>query len=379
MTLKVAIRHTVGAFALDVAFDAPGGVTALFGRSGAGKTSVIRAVAGLMRPDEGTIEASGRVLFDSAAGVNVPPNRRRIGVVFQDARLFPHLSVAGNLAFARWVGRAPQRGAEARVVELLGLGGLMRRRPAALSGGERQRVAMARTLLSAPDLLLLDEPLASLDEARKGEIMPYLERLRDDVGIPMIYVSHSVSEVVRLADRVVVLSEGRSVAVGPAARVFAQRGALGARDAGAVLEGVITGHEPADGLTALLLDGELGLTLPAVAAPVGARVRLRVPAADVMIARERPQGLSTRNILPARVDAIASGDGPGALVTLALGEAGAAVLVARVTQQAARTLELSEGARCYAVLKAFAAPAEDVTVVGPAEPNYSARLSGNGS
>jgi molybdate transport system ATP-binding protein len=198
MSLSVRLCHRFGGFDLDLAFDAPGGVTALFGRSGAGKTTVINAVAGLLRPDAGRIVAAGRVLLDTGAGVNLPAHRRRIGYVFQDARLFPHLTVRQNLLYGRWFGGRRDGPGLDRIVALLGIGGLLPRRPATLSGGEKARVAIGRAILSNPDLLALDEPLAALDEARRAEILPYLERLRDDLGLPMLYVSHALAEVARL-------------------------------------------------------------------------------------------------------------------------------------------------------------------------------------
>jgi molybdate transport system ATP-binding protein len=215
--LSVAITKRLGDFALDAAFDSAGGVTALFGPSGSGKTSVINMIAGLMRPDEGRITLDGDVLFDAAASINVRPWKRRIGTVFQDGRLFPHLSVRHNLDYGRWMsGFAADPSAFAHAVELLDIGHLLDRRPGKLSGGERQRVAFGRALLMRPRLLLLDEPLASLDAARKAEILPYLERLRDDSRLPMIYVSHDASEVARIATDVVRLEDGRVVATGGA-------------------------------------------------------------------------------------------------------------------------------------------------------------------
>jgi molybdate transport system ATP-binding protein len=201
--LDVRIQHQFGDFTLDVAFTAPPGLTAITGPSGAGKTSIINAVAGLFRPDAGEVRFQGELLF--GPGVFVPPHKRRFGYVFQDARLFPHLTVRQNLAFGAWfAGGAAEMG---RVVDLLGIGGLLARRPAALSGGEKQRVALGRALLAQPRMLLMDEPLASLDTARKDEILPYLERLRD-AGTPVLYVSHAPDEVARLATTVIHIRDG---------------------------------------------------------------------------------------------------------------------------------------------------------------------------
>jgi molybdate transport system ATP-binding protein len=208
------MHKTLGVFKLDVGFEAAG-VTALFGPSGSGKTSLINMIAGLMTPDAGRLTLDGEVLFDAARGVNVKPWKRRIGTVFQEGRLFPHLSVKHNLDYGRWMSGLPADGtAFAHTVELLDIGHLIGRRPGKLSGGERQRIAIGRALLMKPRLLLLDEPLASLDAARKAEILPYLERLRDDAGVPMIYVSHDAGEVARISTHVVRLKDGAITASG---------------------------------------------------------------------------------------------------------------------------------------------------------------------
>ncbi len=213
--LSVEVEKRFRDFSLAVSFETAGGATALFGPSGAGKTTVINMIAGLMRPDRGRIALDGETLFDTAARIEVPAFRRRIGVVFQEGRLFPHLSVKHNLDYGRWMsGLAADAQAFAHVVELLDIGHLLDRRPGKLSGGERQRVSVGRALLMRPRLLLLDEPLASLDAARKGEILPYLERLHDEARVPMIYVSHDATEVRRLATRVVMLDGGRVTAAG---------------------------------------------------------------------------------------------------------------------------------------------------------------------
>ncbi|MEI8274875.1 MAG: molybdenum ABC transporter ATP-binding protein [Hyphomicrobiales bacterium] len=213
--LTVAVEKNLGAFSIDARFDSEGGVTALFGPSGAGKTSIINMIAGLMTPDSGRIAHDGVVLFDSAAGIDMKAAQRRIGTVFQDGRLFPHMSIRHNLDYGRWMGGyAKDPAAFAHAVALLDIGHLLDRRPGKLSGGERQRVAVGRALLMRPRLLLLDEPLASLDAGRKDDILPYLERLRDEAKVPMIYVSHDASEVKRIASRVVRIESGKVAAVG---------------------------------------------------------------------------------------------------------------------------------------------------------------------
>jgi molybdate transport system ATP-binding protein len=213
--LQVDVKKRLDTFTIDVAFESRSGVTGLFGTSGAGKSSLVNMIAGLLRPDRGRIVIDDAVMDDSAEHIHVPPYRRRIGYVFQDARLFPHFSVRGNLDYGRRMNGLPvDAAAETRIVDLLGIGPLLDRRPGALSGGERQRVALARALLTKPKLLLMDEPLGSLDAERKSEILPYLVRLRDDAGVPMVYVSHDVSELHLLASHVVVLKQGRVAASG---------------------------------------------------------------------------------------------------------------------------------------------------------------------
>ena len=213
--LAVNVEKTLGALKLAVRFETAGGATALFGPSGAGKTTVVNMIAGLLKPDRGSIMLDGEVLFDGAKGIDEPPHRRHIGYVFQEGRLFPHLSVRQNLDYGRRMRRHPRSAEEfARVVDMLGIAGLLDRRPRSLSGGERQRVAIGRALLMRPRLLLLDEPLASLDAAHKRDILPYLIRLRDSANVPMVYVSHAAAEVRRIATTVVLLDAGHVVASG---------------------------------------------------------------------------------------------------------------------------------------------------------------------
>ncbi|MBF9041949.1 molybdenum ABC transporter ATP-binding protein [Rhodobacterales bacterium HKCCE4037] len=344
--LEVALRHDFNGFTLDVAFEAPAGVTCLFGRSGAGKTSVVRAVAGLLQADEARISVAGERLD------GLPVHRRGIGYVFQEPRLFPHMSVAGNLGYAR-SGMDP-----APVVEMLGIGHLLERRPAALSGGEAQRAAIGRALLSRPRLLLLDEPLAALDEARKAEILPYLERLRDAAGVPMLYVSHSVAEVARLATTLVALENGRVVRVGPAAEVLSDPDVapvIGIREAGAILAARVVAHHE-DGLSELAAAGGT-FWLPKVAAAVGSEVRVRIEAQDVMLSAARPEGISALNVLPIRISTLREGEGPGVMVQLVAGEER---LLARVTHRSARAMGLAEGWQGYAVVKSVAVASGNV-------------------
>ncbi|WP_254796785.1 molybdenum ABC transporter ATP-binding protein [Sulfitobacter albidus] len=350
--MKLALTHRFEGFTLDLALEAGPGVTALFGRSGAGKSTVVKAVAGLLRPDRGLLQIGGETLMDTAAGLHVPPHKRRFGTVFQDARLFPHLTVAQNLDFGTRYARGPVV-ARDDVVDLLGIAELMARLPHHLSGGERQRVALGRALLSGPRMLLMDEPLASLDAPRRAEILPYLERLRDGpLGLPILYVSHAIEEIARLADRLVLMEAGRITAQGALRDVLADPAAvplLGVREAGAVLTATVQAHD-ADGLSMLRIDAGT-LTLPGVAAPVGARVRLRIKAQDVMLARHRPEGISALNVLPVTITGIRRGDGPGAAVVLA---AGNDTLLARVTGRAVTEMGLAKGQSCFAILKSTA-------------------------
>ena len=367
MTLSVSLRHQFSGVSLDVSFDAPPGVTVLFGRSGSGKTTVVNAVAGLLRPDQALIRLEGRVLTDTGARQHVAPHRRRIGYVFQDPRLFPHLSVRQNLRYGRWF--APRAKADPfdRIVDLLGIADLLHRRPGALSGGEKSRVALGRALLSEPQLLLMDEPLAALDDQRKAEILPYLERLRDELQVPMLYVTHSAAELARLATTLVLLEQGRVRHAGPVAAMLADPDLaplLGLREAGAVIGARIAAQE-GDGLTRLHTSGG-ALFLPRVVGELGDALSIRIHAQDVMLARHRPEGLSALNILPATVRLVRMGEGPGALVQLQIGED---LILARITRRSAETMGLVPGTGCFAILKSVAVARGDVGLrAGPDGP-----------
>src|SRR6185295_15117950 len=343
MSSGIQLRHRLDAFQLDAAFEfgnSPG-VSALFGPSGAGKSTIINAIAGLIAPEFGRIVINGETLLDTERGLSVPARARRIGVVFQDTRLFPHLDVQGNLLYGSR--RAPVKSDASRtaaVVGLLGLEGLLNRRPRTLSGGERSRVALGRALLMNPRALLLDEPLAALDAARKAEILPYLERLVHETQIPMLYVSHSLDEVARLADRMIVIDKGRVVAEGSVFDLSARLDLVAGSPLlpGVILQAKIAAHDEAHALTELELAGE-SVVVPRIAKAIGETVRIRIDAPDVMLALSRPEGVSANNILPVLVTAIEQ-TGPNADVQLALKEAR---LVARITRRSLERLALKPG------------------------------------
>jgi molybdate transport system ATP-binding protein len=348
--LEVRVEARLGDFHLDAAFEgAAEGVTILFGPSGAGKSSVLAAVAGAVRPDAGRIALGGAVLFDSAAGVDTLMERRRIGWVFQDARLFPHLSVEANLRFG--LKRAPPGPIRFdTVVDVLGVGHLLHRRPRDLSGGERQRVGLGRALLSQPRLLLMDEPLAALDARRRAEILPFFETIRSSFGVPILYVTHSLAEAVRLGDRMAVMAGGRVLAQGSLAEVVSrpdlQLGGSHARD-GAALDGVVRGQE--HGLT-LIEAGGWTIRTPRVALEPGARVRLFVLARDVMVALDPPQRISARNVLAGRISGLVMWE-DRAMVRM---EHEGQTLLAALTPDAVDALGLLQGMDVWAVVKSVA-------------------------
>lgn len=353
--LEVAVLVRRGSFVLDACFAAPRpGVTALFGRSGSGKSTLVGALCGLLRGAQGTIRIGGEAWLDSARGVEVPAERRHVGCVFQEPRLFPHLDVAGNLDYAarRARGRTPiVRRDEA--VELLGLEALLARRVAALSGGERSRVALGRALLSQPRLLVLDEPLASLDAPRREEILPYLERLRDHSALSMVYVSHDYDEVLRLAGHVVLLDAGRVRASGSPAGLSLQPALVsmvGLEHAGAVVEGCVEAIDAAGGLATVRV-GAQRLLLPGEGLVAGRAARVLVPARDVLLATVAPQGLSVRNRWPCTVVAVEADARGTALVSV---DAAGTTLLARVTVAAVTELDLRPGRSVQALIKAEA-------------------------
>lgn len=344
-----------GGFTLDVDLALPGsGITALFGASGSGKTTLLRCVAGLERAG-GVVHVAGSDWQDDARGLFVPTWQRSLGYVFQEASLFDHLDVAGNLAYARRRSRSGAVGGLglAAAVELLGIGHVLRSRPAQLSGGERQRVAIARALATDPRVLLLDEPLASLDAPRRQELLPWLERLRDESRIPMLYVTHSLDEVARLADTLVVLAQGRVLAVGPADQGLVRLDLQGqwGEDAGALLHAEVVGRDPQWHLAQVAFPGgDLWLADPGL--PPGAAVRVRVLARDISLALVPPGPSSIQNVLRCEVRAIAPAAHPSqTLVQLACGPT---LLAARITARAVHDLHLAPGREVWAQVKSVA-------------------------
>ena len=355
--IRARFKLAYPGFQLDVDLDLPGrGVTALFGPSGCGKTSCLRVIAGLQRAtpeDLSQIAVNGDIWQDDSRGVFVPVHQRALGFVFQDTNLFAHLTVAQNLAFGmKRVAPAQRRVSLDQATHLLGIEHLLQRRPDALSGGERQRVAIARAVATTPRILLLDEPLAALDASRKAEILPYLERLHNELDIPVLYVSHAIDEVARLADSMVLLDAGHVVASGPIDELLTRLDLPLAHGdaAGAVLSATVLDHDAQDHLSSARFSGGL-LSLPMQRAAIGQTLRVRVQARDVSLTLEKHSGTSILNILPVTVTAL-SADSPGQ-VMVAL-DAGGCALLARVTARSARALQLTPGQQLYAQIKGVA-------------------------
>ncbi|HXC20201.1 MAG TPA: molybdenum ABC transporter ATP-binding protein [Steroidobacteraceae bacterium] len=350
--LQVAATKHLGAFTLDARFELPTpGVVALFGRSGCGKSTLINVIAGLLDADSGRIALDDVVLLDTGQHVDVAPERRRIGYVFQESRLFPHFDVAGNLRYAARRAGSPRFVGFDLVVDLLDLKLLMKRRAHQLSGGERQRVAIGRALLSQPRLLLLDEPLASLDASRREEVLPYLEILRDQLAIPMVYVSHNFDEVLRLATHLVLMECGSTTAQGGIGEMSLNPGVraiIGAEAVGAIVEGTVLGTDAASGLTRVGVGGG-ELKVPAAAAAAGAKLRVQLLARDLIVATREPQHLSVRNILRGVVTAVTGDEGDADLIAI---DIGGTIIMARVTRAATRELKLTAGLPVWALVKA---------------------------
>lgn len=335
------------------------GIVALFGKSGCGKTSIVNMIAGLLRPDSGKVAIDGRVLFDSSAGIDMPPHKRDVGYVFQDARLFPHMSVKSNLLYGAGRGSA-SRFALDQITALLDIGHLLARRPGELSGGEKQRVSIGRTILSNPRVLLMDEPLASLDGARKAEILPFIQRLRDELGLPIVYVSHSIEEVVRLADVMVLIDDGRVAASGDVGEITSRLDLYpltGRYEAGSVIAATVKEQDRDYGLTILDTPGG-DVRVPQLALSKGQSLRLRIRARDVALATERPSGTSFQNILKGTVREVGErihtrGDAAADAMVEVSVDIGAPLRV-RITRKSFDELELKIGSPVFALIKAVA-------------------------
>lgn len=351
--LHVEVVARFGSFRLNANFTSGPGLTAIFGPSGCGKTSLINVLAGLHRPERGRVAVDGKILFDSSQNVNLPPHRRRLGYVFQDSRLFPHLSVRANLTYGmRWVAKPDRHQDFDRIVQLLNLATLLARRPGTLSGGEKQRVAIGRALLASPRLLLMDEPLASLDVVQKTEILPFIERLRDELTLPIAFVSHSVEEVVRLADTLVILSEGNTVECGPVEDVMSRIDlpqVAHLYEAGAAIAVIVEGHDDVFELTKLSFAGRT-LTVPRLPLPAGTRMRIRIRARDVALSLTRPEAISVLNVLEGRIAEIGNVDGSQVDVLVDVG----CPVIARITRKSFHDLDLKPNQPVFALVKAVA-------------------------
>jgi len=353
--ISVNIACQLGKFSLAAEFETTTpGITAIFGRSGAGKTSIVNALAGLLHPASGRIEIDGHVLLDTAKRINLAPEKRRLGYVFQESRLFPHYSVRRNLTYGmRRTPAADRRVDFDDVVGVLGIETLLDRKPRSLSGGERQRVALGRALLTSPNLLLMDEPLASLDIARKQEILPFIERLRDHFDIPIVYVSHDMDEIIRLADTLVLIDEGQVAAVGSVEDLTSRldlRPLTGRYEAGSVIAAEVAGHDDEFSLTELSFTGGI-FRLPRINNPIGTGVRVRIRARDVSLALSQPEGVSELNVFKGRIMEVdrdqLGGSEPQIDIRVDIG----VPLWVRITRRAVHDLNLREGSEVYTLVK----------------------------
>jgi molybdate transport system ATP-binding protein len=355
--IDVRLNIAYSGFSLDVDLNLPGrGVTALYGHSGSGKTTCLRCIAGLERAEQGFIRINDEIWQDSANGIFVPPHKRALGYVFQEASLFPHLSVLANLQFGlKRIARSQRRVDMAQATELLGIGHLLERHPQHLSGGERQRVGIARALLTSPKLLLMDEPLAALDSQRKSEILPYLQRLHDELDIPLLYVSHAQDEVARLADHLVLLSEGKALASGPIGETLARLDlpmAMG-DDAGVIIEGQVSAYDAEYQLLSLQLPAtDMSIRVTHAPMAVGQALRCKVHARDISLTLHNSEVSSILNRLPVTVVSEQSADN-AAHVLIRL-DAGGTPLLARITRYSRDQLGVHPGQPLWAQIKAVA-------------------------
>jgi len=375
--IEVAVEKQLGDFDVHARFVAPAaGIIALHGPSGSGKTTLVNAIAGLVTPDRGRIVINGETLYSSSDGVDQPSRRRRVGYVFQEARLFPHFSVRGNLCYG--TRRNPGDAALSldTVVRLLGLEQLLERRPGRLSGGEKQRVAIGRALLSQPRILLMDEPLAALDDARKAEILPFIERVHDELNIPIVYVSHDMEENIRLADTLVLVAAGRVAAAGPIEDLTSRldlRELTGRYDAGAVIRGTVAGHDLSFGLSEIAFPGGR-LRVAQLDRPLRSPVRVRISANDVALAAVKPEQVSIRNVLAATVIELAPDQANANVVAVRLqvGTPDKGIqLWSRITFRASRELSLAAGKPVFALVKAVALDRSNYVSVAQSDANKS--------
>lgn len=368
--LDIHLKKDYGNFTVETDFTSEGhGVTALFGHSGSGKTSIINMIAGLVQPDQGRIVIDDRCVFDRARGINLKPEKRRFGYVFQDGRLFPHLSIRSNLIYGMRRVKPGDRYIQFdQVVDLLDIEPLLERHPATLSGGEKQRVAIGRSLLTSPELLLMDEPLASLDAARKKEVLPFIGRLSSELSVPILYVSHSMDEILNLADTLVFLSQGKTMAVDSLEAVTSRpdfQQIAGPMESGVVLSTLVQGHDSERGLTRMEFPGGV-LKVPIMGAAVGQKVRIRIHPRDVAVALKRPCQTSFQNIFPATVTDVMKARNGNDLVNVNLNmssptgsETGSPAespayssIVSTITRNALRKLDLRPGMKVFAMVKA---------------------------
>lgn len=348
MTLSVSLQQSMPNFSLDLKFEAPDGITVLFGESGSGKTSTINAIAGLQNSGQGRVTLSDRVLFDSDSNIHLKPYQRNIGYIFQESRLFPHLTVEQNLNYAKRFKKAGKSVDFNHIVDLLGIKPLLKRRPNSLSGGEKQRVAIGRALLSAPDLILADEPLAALDGARKAELLPYFKKLNRELGIPMLYVTHSPEEVLELADHVIALEQGRIVTQGPARKVMANSRV--ARTANRAIKSTLTTQLVAhhtDGVSELQVASET-LFVPTLDLPIGSEVCLELVANDLILSRSKVVGISALNQVCGTVESIEATSSSDVLINVRVATD---TISTHITTRSLKYLNLNIGDPCVLIIK----------------------------
>ncbi|WP_375749885.1 molybdenum ABC transporter ATP-binding protein ModC [Vibrio sp. HN007] len=365
--IDLSIKHALGEMLLDIDVELPSkGITAIFGRSGSGKTSVINVVSGLINPDSGKIVVGDNLIFDSSNKVNIPIERRNIGYVFQDARLFPHYSVKGNLLYG--VKGELDKISFNHIVELLHLEHLLERYPSDLSGGEKQRVAIARALLSSPQLLLMDEPLASLDLPRKKEVMPFLEKLSREIKVPILYVTHSLNEILRLADHILLIDQGRVVANGPLEDIWgsdAMKPWQSFSERSTLLEGTICSHHEKYSLTQVRLSKEASLWVQKIDEEIGSKIRMQVRSNDVSVTTTKPENTSIRNVIPATVTSIqeVKNQHGNQSIALNLDIGSDCHLEATITQWAMDELKLVPDMNVYLQIKGVSVTQKDMALM----------------